>query len=688
MGHTALYRKWRPQTFSDLVGQEHISRTLINAINTNKVSHAYLFCGSRGTGKTTSARILAKSLNCEARVDGSPCNECASCISQNQGSDLDVIEIDAASNRGISEIKTLIEQVRFASVSGKYKVYIIDEFHMLTTEAFNAILKTLEEPPEKVVFVLATTEAHKILPTIISRCQRFDFQRIPTPSLVTRLKFISEEENIKISDESILAIARKANGGLRDALSLLDQISSFSSGDGEVSTELVNQVLGMVSSEFLIKLTEAIAYKDPIELMKTLSDLLKAGNDPVVIMTETIAFFRNLLVVKSAPDMVQYLEVPMSNLDNFKKLSMLFSKEDILESLGFLSDAIEKIKKTQMAQLWLEVNMVQLCKKPKSPDTTTINSMSQTPSPIQTQVSSPVQNFNNIDNETVNKLLDKISYLETKLDELSKKNISDNYHSSSKNNIINFVPNNNSSYEIVRDNGAKISDQKQDIHIPQHFDMADIWNKILKETKIKSVAAAALLIKGKLSHIDNEKKIVSVTFENEAFIDLLKSAKFEKVEQALHNVFGSSYKLVMTKADDNPILDTKKSLQNQNNVDNVHESHSREIIQEETTSITVSSVINQPEPTDNNAETHLEESFHITVEQTEEKYILDGDNIIKAENVTVVSDITQEIYNTDQTQPPINTFENEMRKQSDEKYFKEVSEAFKGRIIKKTNSLV
>lgn len=674
MGHTALYRKWRPQTFSDLVGQEHISRTLINAINTNKVSHAYLFCGSRGTGKTTSARILAKSLNCESRVDGSPCNECSSCIGQTQGSDLDVIEIDAASNRGISEIKTLIEQVRFASVSGKYKVYIIDEFHMLTTEAFNAILKTLEEPPEKVVFVLATTEAHKILPTIISRCQRFDFQRIPVPSLVTRLKFISDEESIKISDESILAIARKANGGLRDALSLLDQISSFSIGDGEVSTELVNQVLGMVSSEFLIKLAESIAYKDPIELMKILSELLKAGNDPVVIVTETITFFRNLLVVKSAPDMVQFLEVPMSNIDNFKKVSMLYSKEDILETLGFLNEAIERIKKTQMAQLWLEVNMVQLCKKPKSPDTT-INSL-----PV---VNNPPSN-DNINNETINNLLNKISNLERKLEELSKKNfeISNNYQPVQKNNIINFVPNNSNSdtkSEISR-NPDIPNMPRENTSINKSFDIADIWHKILKETKIKSVAAASLLVKGKLSHIDSDKEIVNVTFENEAFIDLLKSSKFEKVEQALHNIFGSPYKLVMTKADENPIMDKKPVQSNENalkensinpNVNDLSES-----------------LNSNNNFTDQNNNHESESSYQITVEQTEEKYILDGNHLIKHENSEIISSVKDQSHDYNVDNAKINNFEDEMRKQSDEKYFKEVSEAFKGRIIKKTNLII
>ncbi|MFN8577025.1 MAG: DNA polymerase III subunit gamma/tau [Candidatus Sericytochromatia bacterium] len=664
MGHTALYRKWRPQTFSDLVGQEHISRTLINAINTNKVSHAYLFCGSRGTGKTTSARILAKSLNCESRVDGSPCNKCNSCIGQTQGSDLDVIEIDAASNRGISEIKTLIEQVRFASVSGKYKVYIIDEFHMLTTEAFNAILKTLEEPPEKVVFVLATTEAHKILPTIISRCQRFDFQRIPTPSLVTRLKFISEQENIKISDESILAIARKANGGLRDALSLLDQISSFSIGDGEVSTELVNQVLGMVSSEFLIKLAESIAYKDSIELLKTLNELLKAGNDPVVIITETISFFRNLLVVKSAPDMVQYLEVPMSNIDNFKKVSMLFSKEDILETLGFLNEAIEKIKKTQMAQLWLEVNMIQLCKKPKTPDTT-VNTIPSIVNPIQVSQAS-----DNVNNETVNKLLEKISFLESKVDDLSKRSFAQ----------VERVHSPQHSYHENKSESVKNSDIVKRVPQPQNFDSADIWHKILKETKIKSVASAAVLIKGKLTNIDNEKKIVTVSFENEAFIDILKSGKYEKVEQALLHIFGIPYKLVMEKADENSIEDKKNSNTNHTHSINhdINSSSNTEHLPQETN---VATIEKEPEKLEENEVKEDNKIIQFKTDKPKEEYQTESQDLKEIEQSDSIRDNIQEEYNINTNE--MNNFEVEIRKQTDERYFKDVSEAFKGKIIKK-----
>jgi DNA polymerase III gamma/tau subunit len=409
--------------------------------------------------------------------------------------------------------------------------------------------------------------------------------------------------------------------------------------------------------------------------MKTLSDLLKAGNDPVVIMTEIIAFFRNLLVVKSAPDMVQYLEVPMSNLDNFKRVSMLFSKEDILESLGFLNEAIEKIKKTQMAQLWLEVNMVQLCKKPKSPDTT-INSIPTITNPVQVN-----QVSDNINNETLNKLLDKISYLENKVEELSRRSFTqtEKVYSPQQNYQENHKNENIKNNEIVRRETQN-----------QNLDTADIWHKILKETKIKSVAAAALLIKGKLVNVDNEKKVIVVHFENEAFIDLLKASKYEKVELALMNIFGSQYKLIMEKDNGNSIeTKTPNSIPSQSLPSHHIEHSQREIIKEEITNVIVETITKESIQIDdsNNIETHNDKVFHIKVEQTEEKYIIEGNNLIKSENTNIIKDVTQEEYQIDINNE--NTaFENEMRKQSDERYFKDVSEAFKGKIIKKTNPVI
>jgi len=539
MSHIALYRKWRPQVFEHLVGQDHISKTLLNAINTNKVTHAYLFCGPRGTGKTTTARILAKALNCDSRVHGSPCNKCQSCLDLSNGTSLDVIEIDAASNRGISEIRALIEQVRFASVLGKYKVYIIDEFHMLTTEAFNAILKTLEEPPDKVVFVLATTEPHKILPTITSRCQRFDFSRISISALVDRLKYISEQENIKISDESLLSIARKANGGLRDAISLLDQISSFSEAGKGISTELVFQVLGLISTDSLTKLAHSIAKNEPVEIIKVLSELLKLGNDPVVITTETIYFFRNMLIVKSSPETAERLEVPVTILDDLKKVSQLFSVSDILNCLEFLNETVERIKRTTQAQLWLEINFVQLCKKEKVQENKellerilkleTIISKIQDGKVIIPQAQHQHMTVLPHERQSVNvNAIDDYKEAEPKKQEIIKKQ------------------------EIQENNQKNNSDDTNQ-------DLSVIWDKILKETKKMSVPAEAMLSNGILSEINEKDSYILIEFEKDFFIEKLNEGRQKKsifVERAVNSILGKPYTLRMKK---NEIVREKKN---------------------------------------------------------------------------------------------------------------------------------
>ncbi|MFN8671604.1 MAG: DNA polymerase III subunit gamma/tau [Candidatus Sericytochromatia bacterium] len=527
----ALYRKFRPQVWEDLVGQEHISKTLINAIETSKLAHAYMFCGSRGTGKTTTARVLAKALNCENRLNGSPCNKCGSCNEISSGSSLDVIEIDAASNRGIGEIKTLIEQVRFASVSGKYKVYIIDEFHMLTTEAFNALLKTLEEPPPKVIFVLATTEAQKILPTIVSRCQRFDFQRISVTAMTNRLKYVAETEKIQISDESILAIARKANGGLRDALSLLDQISSFSLGEGKIPEDIVNQVLGLVSINFLVNLVEAISEKNHLKVLETLDKLSKSGNDPNVIVTETINFFRHLLIVKSAPLSAENLEVPMSNIEIYKNTANLFSSDDILENLDILNQISDKIKRTQTAQLWLEINFVLLCKKKhiSSSNTEVVYQEKLEVVPKNNEIYE-----SNINNEELNYLKNKVKELENKLENIAK----------------------NSHKIVANTSNEKIAPLNQDNHESPMIKLSQskltlneingIWERILVEIKRKSIPAHAILSHGFLADVDQVKKNITVFFESEGYIELLKGKK-QRIEQILSPVFGAPYTLISEK---------------------------------------------------------------------------------------------------------------------------------------------
>jgi DNA polymerase-3 subunit gamma/tau len=297
-----LYRKYRPQTFADLVGQEAIAQTLGNAIQLNKVAHAYLFCGPRGTGKTSTARIFAKSLNCEQGPTVTPCLQCASCTGITQGNALDVIEFDAASNNGVGDARELIENCQYSSMTGRFKVYIIDEVHMLTPQAFNALLKTLEEPPANVIFIFATTEAHKVLPTIISRCQRFDFNRITTENIVARLRYIAEQEQISIDEEALLAIGRHARGGLRDAVGLLDQVSVLSRAqqDKVIGRKDVALFIGTLEEELLLRLGNSIAQRQAADLLNDLNELLSRGIEPVQLLKDLTMHFRNLLLVKAS----------------------------------------------------------------------------------------------------------------------------------------------------------------------------------------------------------------------------------------------------------------------------------------------------------------------------------------------------------------------------------------------------
>ena len=358
MAYQALYRVWRPQQFSDVVGQEHITQTLQNALVQQKITHAYLFSGPRGTGKTTAAKILAKAVNCEHAPVAEPCNECSACRGITDGSIQDVIEIDAASNNGVDEIRDIRDKVKYAPSSVKYKVYIIDEVHMLSTGAFNALLKTLEEPPRHVMFILATTEPHKIPLTIVSRCQRFDFKRITSQAIVGRMKLIADETEAVYDPAALPIIARAAEGGMRDALSLLDQAISFSHERVTVDDALT--VTGSVSQGFLHELGEAIGEKDVAKGLDALNELLFSGKDPSRFIEDFILFFRDMLLYKTAPTLEESLERVTVD-ERFKALADEFSTARIYDLIEMLNKTQQEMRWTTHPRIFLEVAIVKLC---------------------------------------------------------------------------------------------------------------------------------------------------------------------------------------------------------------------------------------------------------------------------------------------------------------------------------------
>ena len=359
--YVPLYRKYRPQTLDTLVGQEHVKKTLTSAIELGKITHAYLFTGPRGTGKTSTARILAKSLNCVKGPTIHPCDECESCKDIINSVPIDVIEIDAASNRKVEDAQNILEKIQYAPVHGKYKIYIIDEVHMLSNTAFNALLKTLEEPPENVIFILATTEVHKVLDTIKSRCQRFDFRRITTEDIVKHLRYISEKENINISDDALFTIAKNSAGGMRDSISLLDQLSLLGASK-QVTADDVNQILGRISFDVLNKLSEKIISSLPNEAIEVVNEVYNSGNEPLQILTNLSEYFKNLLIIKNCN---KELLTELTGL-NEQQISSIEKQKDSLEVhqivffIERISYYIKEIKLATNQYLWLEVCMIDL----------------------------------------------------------------------------------------------------------------------------------------------------------------------------------------------------------------------------------------------------------------------------------------------------------------------------------------
>lgn len=359
MNYIPLYRKYRPQKLEEVVGQEHIKKALKNAIELDKISHAYLFTGPRGTGKTSTARIFAKSLNCKQGPTISPCGVCENCIDITNSTPMDVIEIDAASNRKVEDAQNILEKVMYAPVNSRYKIYIIDEVHMLSTTAFNALLKTLEEPPKNVIFILATTEVHKVLDTIKSRCQRFDFKRITTDDIVKHLRFISDSEKINITDDALYTIAKNSAGGMRDSIALLDQLSVL---DGEISTENINNLLGRLSFDTLNFLADKVVNSKPQEALQDLENIYNSGNEPVQILTNFMDYLKNLLIAKNCSKEIA-LEITQANDGQIKALTeqaQNLETHQIVFLIEKCSEYIKELKLTNNPRLWLEVAIIDL----------------------------------------------------------------------------------------------------------------------------------------------------------------------------------------------------------------------------------------------------------------------------------------------------------------------------------------
>ncbi len=356
--HKALYRKWRPQVFSDVSGQSHITETLMHEVEVGRLSHAYLFTGSRGTGKTTCAKILSKAVNCLNPQNGNPCNECEVCRGIDEGSILDVTEIDAASNNGVDNIRDLREEANFTPAVAKYRVYIIDEVHMLSTGAFNALLKTLEEPPSHVLFILATTEVHMLPATILSRCQRFDFRRIPPEDIAKRLLLVAEKENLNLAEDAAMLIARIADGALRDALSILDQCASFSE---EITLGIVSKAAGLLGRDYLFEISDAIKNQDSSGVLSIIDRLHASSCDMERLINELVNHFRNVMIAKTTKNPEEFIVCTPDELNRYKDYSSSITYGTILYIMETLTTESAQLKYSAHQRAKVETMLIRLC---------------------------------------------------------------------------------------------------------------------------------------------------------------------------------------------------------------------------------------------------------------------------------------------------------------------------------------
>lgn len=372
MSYTALYRKFRPSTFEQVKGQDHIVQTLKNQINAGRIGHAYLFCGTRGTGKTSVAKIFARAVNCEHPLDGSPCNECDTCRAINSGSAMNVVEIDAASNNGVDNIRQIRDEIQYSPTNGKYTVYIIDEVHMLSIGAFNALLKTLEEPPAYVIFILATTEPHKIPITILSRCQRYDFKRISIDTIAARLSELMEKEGIEVEEKAIRYVAKAADGSMRDALSLLDQCIAFYLGQ-RLTYDNVLEVLGAVDNELFSRLTRSVIDGDVVSSIHILDEMVMQGRELGQFVNDFVWYLRNLMLIKTSDGVEDVIDASSERIEALREEAQMVDTDIIMRYIRVLSELSGQIKYSSQKRVLIEIALIKLTKPSMERDVGSLN---------------------------------------------------------------------------------------------------------------------------------------------------------------------------------------------------------------------------------------------------------------------------------------------------------------------------
>lgn len=414
MAYTALYREWRPKMFNDVVGQEHITTTLKNQILNNRIAHAYLFCGTRGTGKTSTAKVFAKALNCLNIQDGEPCNQCEMCRKINEGLAIDVTELDAASNNGVDKIRDIIDDVKYPPQEARYKVYIMDEVHMLSAGAVNAFLKTLEEPPNNVIFILATTDPQKLPITILSRCQRFDFKRINNNEITARLRKIVDDQNVLADERSLNLIARVSDGAMRDSLSILDQ--AISMGNGNVDYNTVVGMLGLVTNEHLFNLANAVIQRSVEKSIEIIESVIHSGKDIYLFIKDLISHYRNLLMAKVTNNPEEVLDMSEENIALIKEQSARLRAEEIMRCIRILQEAENNAKLSKQARLYCELAVIKMCKIEYDTSNevmlTRLNRLEESlkNGSIKVSVASnEVAEINNVKKATNNKVIKKVS---------------------------------------------------------------------------------------------------------------------------------------------------------------------------------------------------------------------------------------------------------------------------------------